>query len=687
MLAELTKGYPNLKKEDVHELVWNKVVDHPTWKEVSATAEKSRLKPISIQSLVRVAAAISSGLRSLRSHIPRRMAVPASWVLDLCTLGWNMAGALLVFPPLAWLVWVLTVELASMAGIELPGAAHALILDTMWLGVQFATVSASVESVVIGLALGCSQRSPTSGLLAIPCLILLRAFALLWPCIVPLIYLLNMILFVVRLPLLALKGEDVSEELFERMRLALIAWNVLPMLFVILYGFLHLGKINTGQFWLILFGTLAFLPVLAVVGGLVKVLSDIFLYTCDEDYRDKILAYLDSRFEEVFANYGNPSTPIIIAAHSLGTVIALDYLWNVSETIGRRQVILITGGSPIARFFFRFFPGKFFPASSTACVAGLAARFSAFSWHNFYRPHDYVGSKLGLPKTRGCTERIVWRIFPIHTSYFSDAKVADLIDQCLSGDIVDSTAFGKTPESNLATAPVFRSRAKTTALPHFPELRKYLSSLFGVFLILAFAAWPFVVSWAYRSQMKLEKEILSYAAAPASTVYLAEVSKFIEMQTSPTPDGNIEIPTAVFEFRFLAQGDLLIRRGHAFRIEAKRESGVLCSTAALDKFAASQSYEGDIWKLRDIRVTGPYGTFGDYLAIDYPPEPRSWFKRWSEAIIGGTTAYLMILVVIATGLAGVILGVGFLVLINVGLEALRCVPAFNQNGKLSQKNH
>lgn len=157
-----------------------------------------------------------------------------------------------------------------------------------------------------------------------------------------------------------------------------------------------------------------------------KAFGDIFHYVSNSTYRDDIQGYMRGKFNEAGAHSG----PIIIAAHSLGTVIALDFLSNTDQWKDR-AVILITGGSPLARFFFRFFPGIFFFENAAACANALSKKFARFEWHNCYRGFDYIGQRIGLPKEPSFSEKRILRFFPWHMGYWADTKVHDWLGELL----------------------------------------------------------------------------------------------------------------------------------------------------------------------------------------------------------------------------------------------------------------
>jgi hypothetical protein len=159
-----------------------------------------------------------------------------------------------------------------------------------------------------------------------------------------------------------------------------------------------------------------------------KVLLDIFRYIGSVGYRETIQLHMDALIRE-----RGPGRPMYILSHSLGTVIALDSLLSSGEWHGDAQITLITLGSPIRRFFMQFFPGLFFPASTTTAAAAVAARVS-FRWINCYRPLDQIGTALGLSSLPYCRDVSThqWkRIWDAHSGYWSDDCVARVIAKAI----------------------------------------------------------------------------------------------------------------------------------------------------------------------------------------------------------------------------------------------------------------
>lgn len=205
---------------------------------------------------------------------------------------------------------------------------------------------------------------------------------------------------------LALVVIGVISTLFGGFRTTL-AWALLPLAVVIALSasglLVRIVRGRVGNAWL----------------GPAKILLDIALYVGTPSYRTAIQAYL----ARVVATIPDRSTTVIwVVAHSLGSVIALDSLTNSTAWQSTDHVRLVTLGSPIRRFFFRFFPGAFFEPRIEAAAEAIASRIGELTWLNAFRRFDYVGTTLGL---RGYGFDLPTRQnWPAHADYWSDARVA-----------------------------------------------------------------------------------------------------------------------------------------------------------------------------------------------------------------------------------------------------------------------
>ena len=152
--------------------------------------------------------------------------------------------------------------------------------------------------------------------------------------------------------------------------------------------------------------------------GPIKVILDIARYVGDPRYRQRTLVRLD----EFARDRQEGSNDLILVAHSLGSIIALDYLRNWRAADPGRRVWLITLGSPYRRSFLTWLPGVLFEQDTSQTAAAIGEKFRAFHWLNVFRPWDYIGKSLRLAASGAGLDRSTgqyWRING-HAGYWSD---------------------------------------------------------------------------------------------------------------------------------------------------------------------------------------------------------------------------------------------------------------------------
>ncbi|MEM9740454.1 MAG: hypothetical protein AAF829_11345, partial [Pseudomonadota bacterium] len=115
--------------------------------------------------------------------------------------------------------------------------------------------------------------------------------------------------------------------------------------------------------------------------------------------------------------------PIIICAHSLGTVIAIDTL--LSQNVSDRKIVLATGGSPLQRWLYGFIPNSYDHCRRNQAI--LEEK-SGVHWFNIYRSADPVGGALQLKPgsdidVSGDIHSGIWKL-SAHSDYWSDQKIA-----------------------------------------------------------------------------------------------------------------------------------------------------------------------------------------------------------------------------------------------------------------------
>lgn len=232
-----------------------------------------------------------------------------------------------------------------------------------------------------------------------------------------------------------------------------------------------IGKLRKSSFYPELFAFIAgilFILALFVVfrflynkffRSIVKVTLDIFLYISNNRYRQGIQDYINSELEKECTL---EDKEVVIVSHSFGTLIIVDALINGKELKTAASIRLITMGSPLNKFFNRYFPSLF---STTQLFQKLSYLYrNNFSWINIFRPNDPVGTSLN---TEGITDintaQYEKKFVFAHVSYWNDAKVVDLIKTQLNNTHTNSTL-------------VFNS-GFIEPLFHIPQNSKYFSKI------------------------------------------------------------------------------------------------------------------------------------------------------------------------------------------------------------------
>jgi hypothetical protein len=150
-----------------------------------------------------------------------------------------------------------------------------------------------------------------------------------------------------------------------------------------------------------------------IVWRALKPIIDVVRYIGDRQLRDYVQAQFLARLTDLTAT----SARIVVAAHSLGTVITADSLLSHPDTWRKFECIdLVTAGSPLHRLLARFFPSAYPPVRDLADA--IARAYPSMRWANVYRPTDYVGGSLPTSRiTNHCLFRSAWRT---HSNYWGD---------------------------------------------------------------------------------------------------------------------------------------------------------------------------------------------------------------------------------------------------------------------------
>lgn len=158
------------------------------------------------------------------------------------------------------------------------------------------------------------------------------------------------------------------------------------------------------------------------VNPVLKVLSDVARYIGLVELRRKLQSLLARKFQEVAAD----SNHLIVLAHSLGSVIAVDTMLGHSGILKTfRQLVFVTMGSPLRRLFHGFFPQIY--SSTEAIDQNLRKNINGFRWVNIYRPLDFVGAQLSSEHESLIVEYSTHQLLKNHMNYWRDTLVAELI--------------------------------------------------------------------------------------------------------------------------------------------------------------------------------------------------------------------------------------------------------------------
>lgn len=240
-----------------------------------------------------------------------------------------------------------------------------------------------------------------------------------------------------------------------------------------------------------------------VLAPIFKVLSDILRYIGDPVYR----AAIQKGVDDCFYSGALHRADVYLVGHSLGSVIAVHALIRKNSPFdGAGRITLITLGSPLYRFFARFF-ANIMPSPDELSFV-LAQRFPGFRWINIYRPWDPIGTGLfrnSFPAARDICTRQWWRILiKAHTDYWSDPHVANCVRDCLTATSDDALP----PAVHLALEP-FSGSVGERRLPSIANDILIRLILFGP-VVLMFVNYLFTSSYLeardYRETIRTVEE-------------------------------------------------------------------------------------------------------------------------------------------------------------------------------------
>lgn len=161
-----------------------------------------------------------------------------------------------------------------------------------------------------------------------------------------------------------------------------------------------------------------------------KFCRDVFNYVGDQTIRSAIQNHLDHQLAAL-----PEGTNVVILSHSLGTVIAVDSLLNSKRWRRFPSIVLVTSGSPIRRWFQRFFPDLLFPRRADEVADSIRRRSALGLWINVFREKDPVGTALGFANSKGSrdvsTNQPSLGIFDAHFGYWDDKVVQERVVQAI----------------------------------------------------------------------------------------------------------------------------------------------------------------------------------------------------------------------------------------------------------------
>lgn len=207
-----------------------------------------------------------------------------------------------------------------------------------------------------------------------------------------------------------------------------------------------------------LFGFAVGMVVQRIAEPILKVISDVLRYIGLKDYRNRLL----QEFRDCLLLYEQDCEHLIIYAHSLGSVIAVDTLLRYPDCLKNiKRLDLITAGSPLKRLFAWGFPEIF--ASPSTIYGALAAMFVQFRWINIYRPLDVIGANISSPKD-AIVDISTGELLKNHTNYWNDQKVV--------ADIED--AIGRLPYSHEQNSGSVQNWPDQLIEPHYDLGRRII---------------------------------------------------------------------------------------------------------------------------------------------------------------------------------------------------------------------
>lgn len=282
-----------------------------------------------------------------------------------------------------------------------------------------------------------------------------------------------------------------------------------------------------------------------VISVPLKLARDIFNYIGDVEQRVDIQDRLHDTVSRIPAG-----AHVILVGHSLGSVIALDSLCNDTAWARLESVSVVTCGSPVARFFQRFFPGLYFPSEADECCRLIQSQSRVVCWLNVYRAGwrgDPVGQALFARGGTGTDVPVVQNervLMNAHVDYWDDPFVIDAV----------RSAWGQLPPPLVAVP----EQPSDTPVWHGAlfDLAAYTAS--KALVLCAFLGCLLGVANAFAIVQQRRQEARDFVArADASGV---ETSAEVTHSTTTWGYGeDLAFPVQVYEFMY-ADRDGVVNR-------------------------------------------------------------------------------------------------------------------------------
>jgi hypothetical protein len=265
------------------------------------------------------------------------------------------------------------------------------------------------------------------------------------------------------------------------------------------------------------------------VGWLVMVISDVVRYLADRVYWEELHVALRETLEN---NRAQARSEVVVVAHSLGSVIAVDHLRCFPEEFPSAPITLVTMGSPLKRIIGPFFPSTY--GAPLQVRAEIVRRHPIFRWLNVYRPFDPIGASLFGSRSRtDRSTRQYRRLMPwaAHTGYWGDEPVLRVaVDALRHVEFIQGV--GERPGQSCAPPqhnPVFSVRLRR-------NIARTATSLCVVYPSLMIAAMPMILAnWPIR-RMVIMMGLTLMMSLPAKRLLYPY---FMSIVGLPSGRGNI----------------------------------------------------------------------------------------------------------------------------------------------------